>query len=123
MRPRIPELAGLLAAAVSALAFAASAQSTFYEAYEAGLRAESAGRWQEARAEFREAARLRGQPGRSIKTYGLNFLDTYDPYLHLARAALRLDLLSEAESELARGWCSGAGRFRAFHPRGRWPTR
>lgn len=92
-------LAGAFLALPCAQAFA---QATFYEAYDQAIRAEAAGKLEEARGFLLTAIALREEPGRRVKTYGLNFLDVYDPHLHLARVAARLQRLEEAETSLAR---------------------
>jgi hypothetical protein len=99
----------LLAIALLALLApaAASAQATFYAAYEQGLEHEGQGRWREAREAFLTAAELRPEPAQRAKTYGVNFLHDYDPYLHLARAELALGLLDEAEAHIARSAAAG----------------
>ena len=93
----------LLAAAVLALPSArALAQATFYEAYDLAVRAEAAGKLDEARGYLLSSIALRAEPGRRVKTYGLNFLDVYDPHLRLARVAAKLGRLEEAETSLSR---------------------
>lgn len=83
------------------LAPGVQAQSTFYDAYELGLRAENDGRWGEAVEHFQKALSLRPAAGRRVKTYGLNFLDVYDPHLHLSRSYLALGKNEEAARALA----------------------
>ena len=81
---------------------AAVAQSTFYEAYERGEDHQKAGRHQEAREAFLTAVAIHPEPAERIKTYGLNFLHQYDPYLHLAQVEIDLGLLEEAQAHLER---------------------
>ncbi len=92
--------AGLLLILTLAVAPAATAQSSFYDSYELGLRAEKEGRFQDALEHMQKAASQRAAAGRRVKTYGLNFLDVYDPYLHMSRASLELGKLDEAASYL-----------------------
>jgi hypothetical protein len=98
---------GLVISAVVLLPAAVTAQTTFYEAYATGIEHEQAARWERARTAFEAAARLHPEPERRIKTYGLNFLHGYDPYLHLARAQIHLGILDEAESNLQRSAAAG----------------
>lgn len=91
----------VVAVAVAALpGGVARADTTFYEAYQNGLAHEKEGAWTEARDYFRQAARLRPAPARRVKSYGLNFIEPYDPAVHLARAELHLGLLDEASKNL-----------------------
>lgn len=78
----------------------ARADTTFYEAYQNGLAHEKEGAWAEAREYFLRAAELRPAPAKRVKSYGLNFIEPYDPAIHLARASLRLGLLDEARKNL-----------------------
>jgi hypothetical protein len=96
------------------------AQATFYEAYHAGLEHLDAGRWEAARTALLRAAELRPQAGRRVKTYGLNFLPVYEPYLPLAEAEAHLGLLDPAEAHLRRARADGvapAGRVEALAAR------
>lgn len=77
-----------------------SAQSTFYEAYTKGLELQRTEQWSAAREAFLRAAELHPQPERRIKTYGLNFLHLYDPYIHLAHCEARLGMYAEAARDL-----------------------
>ncbi len=86
--------AGLLAG------FSVLAQTTYYEAWEAGLAQERAGAWTEARMSFQRAKVLHPEPGRRVRSYGLNFIEQYDPDLHLTRANIRLGRLDEARTHL-----------------------
>ena len=83
------------------------AAATFHDAYRRGLAAERAGRWQEARQALLEAARKHPEPARRVRTYGLNFVENYDPYLHLARVEVELGLFDEASEHLARSRRAG----------------
>lgn len=85
----------------------AGAQSTFYDAYDLGLERLREGRWGEAREAFLTAARLHEDPEKRVRTYGLNTIQNYDPYLYLARAEIELGMLDDAESHLARSDAAG----------------
>ncbi len=88
--------AGLVGAA---LALPAQSQSTWYDAYEAGLAFQAKGQHAAAIGAFQRATALKPQPGTRVLTYGLNFMDTYYPWLKLAQSALasnQLDLAEEA---------------------------
>lgn len=78
----------------------AQAWGTFYAAYLDGLAAQQHGDDARALAAFRSAAALKPVPGTRIRTYGLNFLREYHPYLHLAESALALGRLDQAEGAL-----------------------
>ncbi|MBK9090839.1 MAG: protein kinase [Holophagales bacterium] len=91
----------VVAFAVAAIASGvALAETTFYEAYQKGLAHEKEGAWTEARESFLRAAELRPAPARRVKTYGLNFIEPYDPSIHLARASFHLGHLDEARRNL-----------------------
>ncbi len=91
----------VVAVAVAAIAAGvALAETTFYEAYQKGLAHEKEGAWKEARESFLRAAELRPAPARRVKAYGLNFIEPYDPAIHLARASFHLGLLDEARRNL-----------------------
>jgi hypothetical protein len=79
----------------------ASAWFTFYGAYQKGLDAQQRGDHAQAVQAFRQAIALEPQPGQQVKTYGLNFLPTYYPYLHMAQACLALGDRAGAEKALA----------------------
>ncbi len=96
---RQPVLVGLICLWITTALFG---QVTFYEAYDLGLRHEKADRLEEARQAFLRAVELRAKSGKQIKTYGLNFLQRYEPYLHLAGVELELGLVEEATEHLAR---------------------
>ena len=85
----------------------AAAQSTFYEAYERGVELQGAGHHQEAREAYLTAAMLHPEPERRIKTYGLNFLHQYDPYLRLAQVEIELGLIEDAQNHLDRSAAAG----------------
>ncbi len=95
MRPLIPAL-------LTFAAMAGSAQSwtTFYSAYEDGLEAQRKGDHATAALAFARAAALSPVPGSRVKTYGLNFLPTYHPYLRCAESCLALGDLKGAEAAL-----------------------
>ena len=92
------------AAAVPVLLCAAalSAQSwpTFFSAYLDGLDAQKRNDHALAARAFARAIALEPQPGKRVKTYGLNFLQDYSPYLRLAESALALGDLAGAEAAL-----------------------
>jgi len=73
---------------------------TFYSAYEDGLAAQRRGDHALAVRAFSQAIAMQPRPGRQIKTYGLNFLATYYPYLRLTESRLALLELPEAEAAL-----------------------
>lgn len=119
-RGRALALALLLAVLAALAGRPLLAQATFYEAYHAGLEHLEAGRWEAARAALLRAAELRPQAGRRVKTYGLNFLPVYEPYLPLAEAEVHLGLLDPAETHLRRARAEGvapAGRVEALAAR------
>ncbi|MDQ7088484.1 MAG: tetratricopeptide repeat protein [Acidobacteriota bacterium] len=112
--PGTLRILGVLSAlGVLAVGFAAA---TFHDAYRRGLADERAGRWEEARQAFLEAAHKRPEPARRVRTYGLNFLEHYDPYLHLARAELELGLIEEAAEHLRRSRQAGVSPARVLEP-------
>jgi Protein kinase domain len=94
MRPR-----SILAALVG-LPLAAQSWPTFFSAYEDGLAAQSRGDHALAAKAFARAASLNPRPGRSVRTYGLNYLSTYYPYLRLAESQLALADPDAAEAAL-----------------------
>lgn len=94
----------LLAAAVPALA---QAWPTFYSAYEDGLAAQARGDHARAVQAFQRAIALNPAPGREVRTYGLNFLALYAPYLRLAESQMALGDLSGAAATLARSEALG----------------
>ena len=96
MRPP-PSAAFILAAAPALLA---QSWTTYYSAYEDGLAAQVHGDHALAMKAFARAAALEPNPGVRVKTYGLNFLPTYFPYLRLADSALAIGDLARAESAL-----------------------
>jgi Protein kinase domain len=99
-RPRLPLGLAAIGAAFF-VGFSVQAQTTFYEAWETGLAQERAGAWSEARTSFQRAKALHPEPGQRVRSYGLNFIEQYDPDLHLARTAIRLGRLDEAKTHLA----------------------
>lgn len=94
----------LLAAAVPALA---QGWPTFYSAYEDGLAAQARGDHARAAQAFQRAIALNPAPGREVRTYGLNFLALYAPYLRLAESQMALGDLSGAAATLARSEALG----------------
>ena len=96
---RLPR-AALLCVVASSLGLAQS-WSTFFSAYEDGLEAQHRGDHRLAIKAFNRAISLAPDPGNRVKTYGLNFLPTYYPYLRLAESCLVLGDRSGAEQALA----------------------
>ena len=78
----------------------AQAWPTFFSAYQDGLDAQKRGDHALAARAFNRAIALEPQPGTRVKTYGLNFLPRYFPYLRLAESALALGDLAGAEADL-----------------------
>lgn len=74
---------------------------TFYEAYQEGLEAQQRGDHAQAVRAFTRAIAMEPKPGNQVKTYGLNFLATYHPYLRLAEACLALGDSAGATRALA----------------------
>jgi len=74
--------------------------TTFYSAYQDGLDALRQGDPALAAKAFRRAIALAPAPGNRVKTYGLNFLNTYHPYLKLAEASLAAGDLAQAQAAL-----------------------
>lgn len=94
MKPVLPLL---LIASVPGLA---QAWNTFAAAYEDGLTAQQRGNHGLAIRAFRRAIELQPTPGQRVKTYGLNFLPQYYPYLKLAESQLAMGELMAAERTL-----------------------
>jgi tetratricopeptide (TPR) repeat protein len=85
VRPLRTFIEGLLAGVVLLLVQAspAFALREWYESYrEARDKLIPAGRYTEALAALKEAARLRPDPGVNVRTYGLDFVDQYFPYYY-----------------------------------------
>ena len=80
---------------------------TFYSAYEDGLSAQKRGDHAYAIRAFSQAIALQSRPGNHIKTYGLNFLATYHPYLRLAESRMVLQDLAGAEAALTQSQALG----------------
>ena len=78
----------------------AQSWTTFYSAYEDGLAAQKQGDHGAAVRAFGRAITMEPTPGNRVKTYGLNFLAGYHPYLRMAESALALGDLSRAEAAL-----------------------
>ena len=95
---RRPVFAALLLTAAPCLL--AQSWTTFYSAYEDGLAAQKQGDHGAAVRAFSRAIALEPTPGSRVKTYGLNFLAAYHPYLRMAESTLALGDLSRAESVL-----------------------
>lgn len=89
-----------IAAALVSLPLAAQTWPTFFSAYEDGLAAQGRGEQALAARAFTRAIALHPQPGKGVRTYGLNFLPAYHPYLRLAEAQLALGDLEAAEAVL-----------------------
>ena len=73
---------------------------TFYSAYQDGLEAQQRGDHALAVQAFTRAIAMEPRPGDQVKTYGLNFISAYYPYLHLAESCLALGDLAGAEHAL-----------------------
>jgi hypothetical protein len=73
---------------------------TFYSAYEDGLKAQGKGEHHAAIDAFSKAAAMEPRPGTRVRTYGLNYLPTYYPYLRMAESQLALGNLAAAERSL-----------------------
>ncbi|BDU71273.1 serine/threonine-protein kinase [Mesoterricola silvestris] len=82
------------------VAVAAPAWFTFHTAYQDGLEAQKRGDYALAAKAFARAIELEPTPGRQVKTYGLNFIPSYFPYLRLAEALLALGDGAGAERAL-----------------------
>jgi hypothetical protein len=82
--------------------------TTFYSAYEDGQKALGQGDPALAMKAYRRAIALAPEPGARVKTYGLNFLSAYHPYLRLAEAALAAGDLGQAQAALAESAARGA---------------
>lgn len=95
-------------ASLALLALAAPTWFAFYTAYQDGLQAQRRGDHALAIRAFTRAIQLQPRPGTSVPTYGLNFLDTYHPYLRLAESCLALGDLRAAEQALAQSERFGA---------------
>jgi hypothetical protein len=87
---------------------AAQSWPTFFSAYEDGLDAQRRGDHALAVRAFSRAIALEPQPGARVKTYGLNFLHAYYPYLRLAESCLALGDAGGAEAALAKSRARGA---------------
>lgn len=61
----------------------------WYEHYERGLDAIKSQHWDQAVQELQKAYELRKNPGTSVRTYGMNFVN-YHPYLQLGIAYFNL---------------------------------
>jgi Protein kinase domain len=85
---------------IASLPVAAQSWPTFYSAYEDGLAAQTRGDHAMAVRAFARAASLNSSPGRRVRTYGMNFLPTYYPYLRLAESAIAVGDLESAETAL-----------------------
>lgn len=83
-----------------ALSLQAQSWPTFFSAYEDGLTAQSQANHALASQAFNRAIALNPRPGIRVKTYGMNFLPTYFPYLRLAESRLALGDLGGAEAAL-----------------------
>lgn len=110
MKPSRSLVAILLLLAGSFSASPVVAQATFHEAYALALENLDAGRFEDARVALERAIELRPEAGRRIRTYGLNFLDLYTPYLHLARVELELGHLNAAERHLETSRAQGVAK-------------
>jgi len=95
---RASRLAGALV--LLQLAAAAPAAAQFYVAYEQGLAAAAAGRWEEALESFLAAERAEPRAQERVRTYGSSFLFAYDPGFHAGRCLAELGRLDEAAARL-----------------------
>lgn len=86
----------------SAMVLSGQSQATWYAAYEDGLALQAKGQQAAALAAFQRAAALRPQPGNRVLTYGMNFLDSYHPWLRIAQCALSVGQLDLAQEALSR---------------------
>ncbi len=81
------------------------ADTTFYEAYQAGINAESRQEWKDARESYLKAAALNPTPARRVRTdRPLKPILLYDPYAHLVLCEVKLGMLDEAKAYLERSW-------------------
>jgi hypothetical protein len=93
-------LPGAIAALFVSLPLAAQAWPTFFSAYEDGLTAQGRGEHALAARAFARAIALNPYAGKGVRTYGLNYLPAYHPYLRLAEVQLALGDLEAAETAL-----------------------
>jgi len=92
---------------LASMPLAAQTWPTFFSAYEDGLTAQASGDPALAARAFSRAITLNPTPGSRVRTYGLNFLNAYHPYLRLAEAQLVLGQTAEAEATLRRSAALG----------------
>ena len=85
---------------LASLTLTAQSWPTFFSAYEDGLAAQSRGDHALAIRAFSRAASLNPRPGKGVRTYGLNYLPSYFPYLRLAESSLATGDLEAAEASL-----------------------
>ena len=86
----------------------------FYSAYQDGLDAQREGDDPKALAAFQAACHFRPLPAERVLTYGMNYLEPYHPYLHVAETALALGQFETAEGALS------TSRRLGLEPRGQW---
>ena len=101
------QLPSAIAALIVSLPLAAQAWPTFFSAYEDGLAAQGRGEHALAARAFARAIALNPHPGKGVRTYGLNFLPAYYPYLRLAETQLALGDLDSAEAALKQSGAMG----------------
>jgi hypothetical protein len=101
------QLPSAIAALIISLPLAAQAWPTFFSAYEDGLAAQGRGEHALAARAFARAIALNPRPGKGVRTYGLNFLPVYHPYLRLAEVQLALGDLDAAEGALKQSGALG----------------
>lgn len=86
---------------LAGLVIAVHAQAVqWYEYYERGVQEAEAGNCQEAIRHLQRALRTEPNPRARIRTYGSNFLVSYDPHFHLARCYAVLGDFESAERHL-----------------------
>src|SRR5664279_4560753 len=100
-------LPGTLAALLISLPLAGQAWPTFFSAYEDGLAAQGRGEHALAARAFARAIALNPHAGKGVRTYGLNFLATYHPYLRLAEVQCALGDLDAAGAALQQSAAMG----------------
>lgn len=100
-------LPGAIAALLVSLPLAAQAWPTFFSAYEDGLAAQGRGEHALSARAFARAIALNPHAGKGVRTYGLNFLPAYHPYLRLAEVQLALGDLESAEAALKQSAAMG----------------
>jgi len=98
---------GVLVLLVWLLPAAARAQTTWYESYGAGLKAVSSSDWAGAEAHLKAAMAMGPAPGRSVRTYGINFIE-YTPQYYLGLVYFKQQRHREALVDLEKAKATGA---------------